>query len=314
MNVNYNQIAWVEKYRPQSVKDCILPKQVRNLGLGIVSSGEMPNLLLCGTAGTGKTALSRSLCNDLSLDYIFINASRERGIDEVRNKITTFASSMSFNGKRKVVILDEADQLTHDAQLALRAAIEEFAKNCSFILTCNYVNRLFEPLHSRCVVVDFKISPDEKKDILKEMYIRSCLILDQESIQYDKKVLLQFLSKYFPDFRRTINELQGYSKISNNVDIGILSRGSNIDIDELFRYIQIKSFNKIREWCVLNSSNDVNLIYRKLYNEGLEHVKNESKCEFIEIVYRHLYQSASVPDKELNLFACMLSILGYCEV
>lgn len=313
MDIRTDHVLWVEKYRPLKISDCILSKQLKSIFEGIVESGEVPNLLLVGTAGSGKTTVAKAICNELDLDYIFINASRERGISEVRNQISTFAPTLSFEGKRKVVILDEADHLTADAQLALRAAIEEFAKNCSFILTCNFKNKIIEPIHSRCVVKDFRIPKEEKQELIGQIYKRIVQILEIENIKFDSKVLANIVVKYYPDFRKTLNELQGFSKISGEINEGVLSLVGDININKLYKALKTKSFNEVREWVVENIENDPSRLYRKLYDGLKDNLKPTSIPQAIILLADYQYKSSFVADAEINLLACLIEIMVNCE-
>lgn len=313
MDIRTDHVLWVEKYRPLKISDCILSKQLKSIFEGIVESGEVPNLLLVGTAGSGKTTVAKAICHELDLDYIFINASRERGISEVRNQISTFAPTLSFEGKRKVVILDEADHLTADAQLALRAAIEEFAKNCSFILTCNFKNKIIEPIHSRCVVKDFRIPKEEKQELIGQIYKRIVQILEIENIKFDSKVLANIVVKYYPDFRKTLNELQGFSKISGEINEGVLSLVGDININKLYKALKTKSFNEVREWVVENIENDPSRLYRKLYDGLKDNLKPTSIPQAIILLADYQYKSSFVADAEINLLACLIEIMVNCE-
>lgn len=306
-------VLWVEKYRPLKVADCILTKALKSTFRGIVSSGEVPNLLLVGGAGSGKTTIARAICNELDLDYIFINASRERGIDEVRVKIASYAPALSFEGKRKVVILDEADHLTPDAQLALRASMEEYAKNCSFILTCNFKNKIIEPIHSRCSVKDFRIPKEEKQDVITQVYKRITQILNLEEVKFDSKVLGSIVVKYYPDFRRTLNELQGFSKINGEINEGVLSFAGELNINRLYKALKDKKFPEVREWVIENIDNDPPRLYRKIYDGLKDHMQPTSIPQAIILIADYQYKSAFVADPEINLLACLIEIMVNCE-
>ena len=304
---------WVEKYRPLKIADCILSKALKSTFQGIVDSGVVPNLLLAGGAGSGKTTVAKAICNELDLDYIFINASRERGIDEVRGKIMSYASALSFEGKRKVIILDEADQLTPDAQLALRASMEEFANNCSFILTCNFKNKLVEPLHSRCAVKEFRIPREEKPELIAQIFKRITQILELESVKFDGKVLASIVVKYYPDIRRTLNELQGFSNINGEINEGVLAFAGELNTNKLYKALKEKSFNGVREWVVENLDNDPPRVYRKIYDGLKDHLKQPSIPQAIIFIADYQYKSAFVADPEINLLACLIEIMVGCE-
>lgn len=308
-----DHVVWVEKYRPLKIADCIITKALKSTFQGIVDSGEVPHLLLVGGAGSGKTTVARAICKELDLDYIFINASRERGIDEVRNRIASYASAVSFEGKRKVIILDEADSLTTEAQLALRAAMEEFTKNCSFILTCNFKNKLIEPIHSRCCVKDFRIPKDEKQDLIAQMYKRIVQILEIEQIKFEPKVLAAVVVKYYPDFRRTVNELQGFSKVSGEINEGALTFSGEINTNKLYKALKDKKFNDVREWVIENLDNDVPRLYRKIYDGLKDNLKPSSIPQAIIFIADYQHKSAFVADPEINLLACLIEIMVNCE-
>ena len=264
-----NEFLWVEKYRPANIADCVLPDRIKQNFEEIVKQGEIPNMLLCGTAGTGKTTVAKALCNELGVDYILINGSDESGIDVLRTKIRDFASTVSFGGQTKVVILDEADYLNpNSTQPALRAFIEEFSANCRFIFTCNFKNRIIEPLHSRCAVIDFKLNKDEKQLIASKFMGRLKYVLDEENINYSEKVVAELLMKYFPDYRRTLNELQRYSK-SGIIDEGILSNIAEVNIKGLVDSLKDKDFKKMRQWVANNADTDPQGLYRKIYDLSL---------------------------------------------
>jgi len=308
-----NHVLWVEKYRPLKIADCILSKALKSTFQGIVDSGVVPNLLLAGGAGSGKTTVAKAICNELDLDYIFINASRERGIDEVRGKIMSYASALSFEGKRKVIILDEADQLTPDAQLALRASMEEFANNCSFILTCNFKNKLVEPLHSRCAVKEFRIPREEKPELIAQIFKRITQILELESVKFDGKVLASIVVKYYPDIRRTLNELQGFSNINGEINEGVLAFAGELNTNKLYKALKEKSFNGVREWVVEIIDNHPPRVYRKIYDGLKDHLKQPSIPQAIIFIADYQYKSAFVADPEINLLACLIEIMVGCE-
>lgn len=304
---------FVEKYRPKKIDDCILPASLKKTFKDIVESGECPNLLLSGKAGTGKTSVARALCSELGADWIIINCSEDGNIDTLRTKIRQFASTISLSETRKIVILDEFDYSNAQSiQPALRGAIEEFAKNCRFIITCNYKNRIIEPIHSRCTCIDFSIPVKEKPQLAKDFLARCENILKTENISYDKKVLSQLIIKHFPDFRRTLNELQRYSS-AGTIDIGILSEVGDIKIKELMEHMKNKDFSAARVWVVSNIDNDQQHIFRKLYDGLYDHLKSGSIPTAILTLAEYQYKSAFVADQEINLVACVVELMMGCE-
>jgi len=307
-----NEFLWVEKYRPQTISECVLPNRLKDVFQSFVDQKEIPNMLLCGTAGTGKTTVARALCNELECDYIIINGSDESGIDVLRTKIRDFASTVSFGGKTKVVILDEADYLNpNSTQPALRAFIEEFSKNCRFIFTCNFKNRIIEPLHSRTTVVEFKLKKEEKPQMASAFMNRISDILDQESIQYSEKVLAELLMKYFPDYRRTLNELQRYSK-SGAIDEGILSNIAEVNMKGLCDSLKDKDFKKMRQWVANNVDTDPQGLYRKIYDTLMDKVVQVP--HLVLLIADYQYKSAFVADQEINLTACLVDIMANVDM
>jgi len=304
-------MLWIEKYRPQTIEDCILPDALKSTFQEYVTRKEIPNLLLCGTAGVGKTTVARALCQEVGCDYIIINGSDENGVDAVRTKIKNYASSMSLHGGRKVVILDEADYLTPNAQAILRAGIEEFASNCSFIFTCNFKNRIIDPLHSRCAVIDFKANGSKAK-MASQFFQRVCGILDIEKVAYDKQVVAAVITKHFPDNRRILNELQRYSA-SGTIDKGILASVSDVQLGELVKSLAGKEFASCRKWVTNNLDNDPARIFRTLYDGLYEQLKGGSVPQLVLILAKYQYQSAFVADHEINLMACLTEIMVECE-
>lgn len=307
-----DEILWCEKYRPTKVEDCILPENIKKTFQEYVDKKQIPNLLLAGSAGVGKTTIAKALCQEVGCDWIIINGSDENGIDVLRNKIKNYASSMSFAGGRKVVIIDEADYLNPNSiQPALRGAIEEFSSNCSFIFTCNYKNRIIEPLHSRCAVVDFKIN-GQKKSMMAQFFKRIVWILDQENIQFDKEVVATLVSKYFPDNRRVINELQRYST-SGKIDVGILSQVSDINITTLVKSLKEKNFAEAKQWVASNMDNDPIGIYRKIYDSMYDILKPNSIPQVVLLIARYQYQQAFSADAEINLMAFLVEMMIEAE-
>jgi DNA polymerase III delta prime subunit len=304
---------WVEKYRPKTIDECVLPDRVKTIFQQISSEGRIPNMILSGGPGMGKTTVAKALCNEVGCDFLMINGSEESGIDVLRTKIRGYASTVSFDGKRKVVILDEADYLNpQSTQPALRSFIEEFEKHCSFIMTCNYINRIIEPLHSRCQTIDFRINKEEKLNVGSNFGKRLYTILDQEKVNYDKKVVAEVLMKHFPDYRRVLNELQKYSKYGN-IDSGILSQVSELDLSELMNYMKDKKFNEVRKWVVNNLDNDPQKIYRKIYDVAEKYVQTTSIPQLVLILAESQYKSAFAADHELNLVACLVEIMVECQ-
>lgn len=305
-------LLWVEKYRPKTIEDCILPDAIKSTFQEYVNRKEIPNLLLAGTAGVGKTTIAKALCNEVGCDYIVINGSDESGIDVLRTKIKNYASSVSLAGGRKVIIIDEADYLNpNSTQPALRGAIEEFSSNCSFIFTCNFKNRIIDPIHSRCSVVDFKINGSKAK--MAAAFFKRCeWILDQEGITYDKEVVAAVITKHFPDNRRVLNELQRYS-VSGTIDKGILSNIADIQLGTLVSALKEKDFASTRKWVTNNLDNDPVKIYRKLYDTLYEVLKPQSVPQLVLILAKYQYQAAFVADHEINMVACLTEIMVDCE-
>ena len=302
------QFLWVEKYRPMAIQDCILPESVKKQFQQFIAKGEVPNLLLSGTAGTGKTTIARALCNELNCDYIVINGSDEgRQIDTLRTKIKQFASAVSFEGKTKVVILDEADYMNRDSvQPALRGFIEQFAENCRFIFTCNYSNRLIDPLHSRTTVIDFKLAPSDRPVLASKFLKRMEYILNNENVEYNQRVLAELLNKHFPDYRRVINELQRYS-VGGNIDEGILSNFQEVNAKALIEGLREKDWRKMRQWVANNVDTDPQAIFRQIYDILLPEVK--SPARLVLDIADYQYKAAFVADQEINLTACLTQIM-----
>lgn len=307
-----DQMLWVEKYRPHKVEDCILHDSLKKTFQEYVDRREIPNLLLAGSAGVGKTTIARALCDEVGCDYIIINGSDESGIDVLRNKIKNYASSVSLMGGRKVVIIDEADYLNpNSTQPALRGAIEEFASNCSFIFTCNYKNRIIDPIHSRCAVVDFKTNGSKAK-LAAQFFKRVEWILEQENVTYDKEVVAAVITKHFPDNRRILNELQRYAA-GGTIDKGILTSVSDVQIAELIKALKGKDFASARKWVTSNLDNDPVRIYRKIYDSMYDYLKPDSIPQAVLILSKYQYQAAFCADQEINLVACLTEIMVDCE-
>ena len=304
---------WVEKYRPQKIDDCILPDNLKKTFHDYIKQGELPNFLFCGSAGVGKTTVAKALCNEIGAEYLFINGSDESGIDVLRTKIKSFASTVSLTQAKKVVILDEADYLNaNSTQPALRGFIEEFANNCRFILTCNFKNRIIAPLHSRCSVIDFKIENNDKPKVLNNFFKRVLQILDNETVDYDKNVVAELSSKHFPDYRRILNELQRYS-VSGKIDSGILLDLSDESYKELIGYLKSKDFASARKWIGKNSDVDTTSLYRTLYDKAVDYLEKNSVPQLVLILSEYQYKSAFVADHELNNMAALTEIMSSCK-
>ena len=308
------EYLWVEKYRPQKIDDCVLPKSLKETFKQFISTGELPNFLFCGTAGVGKTTVAKALCNEIGAEYLLINGSEESGIDILRTKIKNFASTVSLTDSKKVIILDEADYLNaNSTQPALRGFIEEFSNNCRFIFTCNYKNRIIEPLHSRCSVIEFKIENNEKQEIAATFYKRLSNILKEEQIQFDQKVVAELLTKYFPDYRRVLNELQRYS-VSGRIDAGILLNVTEESFKELIKFMKDKNFTEVRKWVAKNSDSDTINIFRQLYDSASTIMEPQSVPQLVLILADYQYKAAFVADHELNLMAALTEVMAQCKI
>ena len=304
-----DHFLWVEKYRPQTIEDCILPEKTKDTFKEFLKKGEVPNLLLCGTAGTGKTTVARALCEELGCDYIVINGSDEgRQIDTLRTKIKSFASAISFENKTKVVIIDEADYLNRESvQPALRAFIETFSENCRFIFTCNYKQKIIDPLHSRTTVIEFKTDKKDQPVLASKFMKRMQFVLDAEGVTYKDKVLAELLMKYIPDYRRVLNELQRYSS-SGTIDEGILSNISDINTKDLISSLKDKDWKKMRQWVANNVDTDPQGIFRYIYDSLLPEIKTVP--QMVLLIADYQYKAAFVADQEINLTACLTEIMA----
>ena len=304
-------LLWTEKYRPKNIEDCILPERLKKPFQEYVTQKNIPNLLLTGGAGVGKTTVAKAMCNEIGCDFMIINGSDENGIDMVRNKITNYASSMSFTGGRKVIIIDEADYLSANAQAAFRNAIEEFAGNCSFIFTCNFKNKIIEPLHSRCAVIEFTLKASEKSYMAAQFFKRIQTILSDEEIAYETPVVAELIKKHFPDFRRVINELQRFSKFGK-IDTGVLAQIIDVSLADIIKFIKDKDFGAIRKWVASNDVDPASL-YRKLYDNLYEVLKPQSIPQAVIIIADYQYKQAFVADQEINLVACLTELMVSLE-
>ena len=310
-----DEFLWVEKYRPKTIEDCILPAATKKTFKDFVQRGEVPNLLLSGPAGCGKTTVAKALCHELGVDYYVINGSDEgRFLDTVRNNAKNFAStvSLSSTAKHKVIIIDEADNTTPDVQLALRAFTEEFVGNCRFIFTCNYKNKIVAPLHSRCAVIDFAIKGKDRVDLAGKFFKRLQQILDQEAIGYDAKVLAELINKHFPDWRRVLNEIQRYS-VGGKIDSGILASFSDVKTNDLFKRLKEKDFPAVRKWVVDNLDNDPTVLLRSVYDAIYSHLDGPGIAAAVLIIAKYQYQSGFVADQEINFLACLTEIMVECD-
>ena len=310
-----DEFIWVEKYRPKTIEDCILPENTKKTFKDFLEKGEVPNLLLSGPPGCGKTTVAKALCQELGADYYVINGSDEgRFLDTVRNNAKNFAStvSLSSTAKHKVIIIDEADNTTPDVQLCLRAFTEEFIGNCRFIFTCNYKNKIIAPLHSRCSVVEFSIKGKDRQELAAKFFKRLQEILGTEGVEYDNKVLVELIQKHFPDWRRVLNELQRYS-VSGKIDSGILATFSNVKTDALFKTLKEKDYPQVRKWVVDNLDNDPTVLLRSIYDALYTHLAGPGIAAAVLIIAKYQYQSSFVADQEINMLACLTEIMVECE-
>lgn len=310
-----DEFLWVEKYRPKTIDECILPPSIKKTFQDFLDKGEIPNMLLAGPAGCGKTTVAKALCNQLGADYYVINGSDEgRFLDTVRNTAKNFAStvSLSSTAKHKVIIIDEADNTTNDVQLLLRAFIEEFSGNCRFIFTCNFKNKILEPLHSRTTVVEFSIKGKDRQGLAASFFKRIQEILDTESIKYDNKVLVELINKHFPDWRRVLNECQRYSS-SGSIDSGVLATFSDVKVNDLVKKLKEKDFPEVRKWVVNNLDNDTSVLLRRIYDACYDSMVPNSIPAAVLTLAKYQYQMAFVADQEINMLACLTELMVECE-
>jgi len=306
---------WVEEYRPHKIEDCILPNSLKKVFTGFIEQGEISNLLLSGPPGVGKTTVAKALCEELGLSYIVINGSDEgRFLDTIRNKVRNFATTKSLvgGGAHKVVIIDEADNTTHDVQLSLRTFVEEYHTNCRFIFTCNFINKIIDPLHSRCTVVDFRIKAEEQQKLQAQFFERLKGILDASGVAYEDKVLVKLIQRYYPDWRRLLNEAQRHSA-GGSLDTAVLCDIADVNLDELIRAMKNKEFTTVRKWVVNNMDSDPNTIIRKIYNALSEVLEGASIPPAVLVLAKYQYQIAFVADQEINLLACLTEIMVECK-
>jgi DNA polymerase III delta prime subunit len=309
-----DQFLWVEKYRPQKIDDCVLPESLKKTFKEYISQGELPSFLFSGTAGVGKTTVAKALCNEIGAEYIMINGSDEgRSIDVLRTTVKSFASTVSLTDAKKVIIVDEADYMNaQSVQPALRSMIEEFSANCRFIFTCNFKNRIIEPLHSRCAVIEFKIDAGDKQSIAAQFFKRATQILKAEEVEFDAKVVAELITKHFPDYRRILNELQRYS-VSGKIDSGILVNMSQESFKSLIKLMKEKDFTEVRKWVAKNSDADTTSLFRELYDTATSNVEANSIPQLILILADYQYKAAFVADHELNIMAALTEIMAQCK-
>jgi DNA polymerase III delta prime subunit len=314
MDIREDQFLWVEKYRPQTIDDCVLPESLKKTFKEFVASGELPNFLFTGTAGVGKTTIAKALCNEIGAEYLMINGSDEgRLLETLRVAITGFATTVSLTDAKKVVIIDEADYMKADTvQPALRSMIEEFSKNCRFIFTCNYKNRIIEPLHSRCTVIEFKVDNTDKPKIAAAFYRRVVDILTAEQVEFDSKVVAELITKHFPDWRRVLNELQRYS-VSGKIDTGILVNLSADSYNDLIKSLKVKDYTAVRKWVGKNTDIDTVQLFRELYDTASEKMEASTIPNLVLILADYQYKAAFVADHELNIMAALTEIMAGCK-
>lgn len=307
------EFLWVEKYRPKTISQCVLTDELKQTFQQFVNQKNIPNLLLTGGPGVGKTTVAKAMLEEIGADYIVINGSMNGNIDTLRNEIKDFASTVSFSASRKYVILDEADYLNpQSTQPALRNFMEEFSKNCGFILTCNFKNRIIEPLHSRCSVIEFTIPKDQKPHLANRFFWSAKIILEDEKVEFDQKVLAQVITNYFPDWRRVLNELQRYSA-TGKIDSGILANNADANIQQAIELLKTRNFNELRKWVSQNSDLDTSVVFRKIYDNASKHMKSHSVAQLVLLLADYQYKAAFVADSEINIMACFTEIMADCE-
>lgn len=309
-----NQFLWVEKYRPQKIDDCILPESLKQTFKDYVTQGQIPHMLLCGTAGVGKTTIAKALCNEIGAEYIVLNGSDTGGhIDTLRTAIKGFATTVSLTDARKVIIMDEADYMqANSTQPALRNYMEEFSANCRFIFTCNYKQKIIEPLHSRCAVIEFKIETKDKQAVAAQFFKRATQILKQEGIEFDPKVVAELVTKYFPDWRRVLNELQRYS-VSGKIDSGIFVNTTHDSFKDLVKSMRDKNFTEVRKWVAKNADADTTALFREFYDNSVEYIEPATIPNLVLVLADYQYKAAFVADHELNIMAAMTEIMVQCK-
>ena len=309
-----SNLLWVEKFRPDNIDDCVLPVEIKNVLNNIIDTGEVPNLLLTGTSGIGKTTVAKALCNQLGCDWIMINGSNEgRMIDTLRTTITNYASTVSFSGGKKIIIIDEADYMNRESvQPAMRGLIEEFSNNCRFIFTCNYKNKILPALHSRCSVIDFRIRREDKPELAQKFSEVAMKLLDGEGIKYRPDVVAKLVVRYFPDFRRVLNELQN-NAVAGQIDASILDASSNENFNQLIGFLKEKDFSSMRKWVAQNIDNDHVGLYRQVYDSLFSNIKKQSVPDAVLIIADYSYKSAFVADQEINMVACLTELMMNSE-
>ena len=314
IDVKQNEFLWSEKYRPQKIADCVLPEEIKKVFKDYITKGELPTFLLSGSAGVGKTTVAKALCDEIGADYLFINGSDEgRSIDILRTTIRSFASTVSLTDAKKMIIIDEADYMNANTiQPALRGFIEEFSSNCRFIFTCNFPNRIIEPLRSRCTNIAFKVEKEDKPKLASQFYKRTLEVLKNEGIEYDQKVVAELVTKHFPDFRRVLNELQSYS-VSGKIDSGILVNMSEESFKELIKLLRDKNFTEVRKWIGKHSDTDSTALFRNLYDTASAVMQPQSIPELVLIIAGYQYKAAFVADHEINTMACLTEIMRDCK-
>ena len=314
LNINDREFLWVEKFRPKTIDECILPESLKETFKEFIKSGQVPHFLFSGTAGVGKTTIAKALCNEIDAEFLMINGSNEgRRIDEFRDSILGFASTVSLTDSKKVIIIDEADYLNAESvQPFLRGFMEEFSANCRFILTCNFKSKLIEPIHSRCTCIEFKIDSKDKQQIAASFFKRATTILKSENVEFDPKVVAELVTKHFPDYRRILNELQRYS-VSGKIDAGILVSATDETFNPLLRMMKEKNFTEVRKWVGTNIDIDSTELFRRLYDKSVEYIEVTSIPQLVLILADYGYKNAFVTDREINTMACLTEVMSSCS-